>query len=541
MPHLLFSQHGKILLQVPLTKTNTQIGRSSECDVVLSEPSISRFQFSVYQMENSYFVKNLGKAKLKLNGEEIEAASISENDALELEGWKIHLAKLEQDKLQEETYVSDSGMRETQVLNLARVGQELHFETLSLKVKTPGESEKIFSLRAGTNTLGKAISCDIKLSDPFVSDVHAKLICEKGKVLLYDLRSTNGTYVNGLKVTEVELTQDSICKLGNTEFQLEIKDHRQKVKALDLNNFGPFIGKSQKMQELYTLIQQVAPSFAPVCILGETGTGKELVAKSLHELSGRTGPWVSLNCGAIAKDLIQSELFGHEKGAFTGALQQRQGVFEQAKGGTLFLDEVAELPLELQANLLRVLESGIVRRVGGNQDITVDARIVCATHQSLPRLVQEKKFREDLYFRLNVLPLEVPALREKKEDISVLAQYFLKMFSPSHRSINLSPSALELLGNYSWPGNIREFKNAIQRAVILAKNEVLEPVNFGFLELSTPAQSAELDKVSSLEDVEKKFILEELKRQEFNKVATAKALGIAKSTLYEKLKSYGIQ
>lgn len=539
MPHLIFSQHGKTLLQFPLTKSNTQIGRSSECDVVLTEASISRLQLSVHQIEGSYFVKNLGKAKLKLNGKEVESSSLSEKDYLELETWRIHLEHSEKNTLQDETYISDAGMQSTQVLNLSRVGQDLHYESLVLKVQSPHEAEKIFQLREGTNTIGKAISCDIRLSDSYASDVHAKLICEKGKVLLYDLKSTNGTFVNGMKVGEVELEEGSICKMGHSEIRIEMKSQVHSIQALPATSFGPFIGQSKAMQELYSLIQQIAPTSAPVAILSETGTGKELVAQSLHDLSGRKGSWIPLNCGAIAKELIQSELFGHEKGAFTGAQQQRHGVFEQAKGGTLFLDEVAELPLELQASLLRVLETGKIRRVGGTQEIAVDVRVICATHQDLPRLVAEKKFREDLYFRLNVLPIFLPPLRERQEDIPLLANHFIKIFSSARKS--LSESAVRFLQSQDWPGNIRELKNAIQRAVILAKGEVLESSDFSFLAASTkPAEPKISATLPNLMDVEKNFILQELERQNFNKLATSKALGIAKSTLYEKLKLYGI-
>jgi len=545
MLYLFFSQHGKNHLQVPLNKSNTQIGRSPECDVVLAEPTISRLQCSIYQLEGSYFVKNLGKAKLKLNGQEIEGAGLTENDTLELEGWRIALKQSESHCV-DETYVSDAGMQSTQVLHLSRMGQDLHYESLLMRVASPGEAIRKLPLKPGTNTVGKAVSCDIRLTDPYVSEVHAKILCEGGKISLYDMRSTNGSYLDGIKVTEAEMKEGSVCKLGNSELRLVSESHAKKISPLETQAFGPFIGQSRRMRELYAFIQQVAPSNAPVCILGESGTGKELVAQSLHELSGRKrGPWVAFNCGAIAKELIQSELFGHEKGAFTGALQQHQGVFEQAKGGTLFLDEIAELPLELQASLLRVLESGKIRRVGGNQEIAIHARILCATHQDLPALIAERKFREDLYFRLHVLPLHLPALRERKEDIPLLAEHFLTMFSPPGEARSIRPDALRFLEECEWRGNVRELRNAIQRAMILSKNESLEPADFSFLKTEKVSVAA-FDNTafnpgaSTLLEKEKQFILEELQRQSQNKAATAKALGIAKSTLYEKLKSYNL-
>lgn len=545
MTHLLLSQHGKTHLRVPLRKSNTQLGRSMECDVVLVDPNISRFQLSIYQMEGSYFVKNLGKAPLRLNGKEIEASPFREGDCLELEAWRI-LLNQSPSLIADETYVSDAGMAATQALHLSRVGQDLHFESLLMRVSSPGEAIRKIPLKPGTNTVGKAASCDIRVADPYVSEVHAKIFYEGGKVSLYDLRSTNGSYLDGVKVTEAEIKEGSVCKIGNSELCLVSESHAQKITPLEAEAFGPFIGRSRQMRELYAFIRQVAPSNAPVCILGETGAGKELVAQSLHELSGRkSGPWIALNCGAIAKELIQSELFGHEKGAFTGALQQRLGVFEQAKGGTLFLDEIAELPLELQASLLRVLESGKLRRVGGSQEIPVHARILCATHQDLPTLVAEKKFREDLYFRLYVLPLYLPALRERKEDIPLLAEHFLKMFTPPGGKKSIRPDALQFLEECEWRGNVRELRNAIQRAMILSNNESLEPSDFAFLKVEKGSVAASGNNAlnpgaSTLLEKEKQFILQELQRQSHNKAATAKALGIAKSTLYEKLKTYNL-
>lgn len=546
MPLLIFSQHGKTLLQVPLTKPHTQIGRSAQCDVILSEPSISRLQFSIYQMEGSYFVKNLGKAKLKLNGREVESSPVSERDCLELEHWKIALAdQAPHEELPDDTYVSDVGMRDTRILHLSRVGEELHYDSLQVRVQSPGGEGKCFPLHSGTNTLGKAPSCDIRLKDDFVSEVHAKLICEEEKISIYDLQSTNGTYVNGLRVKEAELDENSLIQIGQSEIRLEMKACSQKIRSLPVSSFGPFVGRSQAMQELYSLIQQVAPTNAPVCVFGETGTGKELVAQSLHDLSPRKNkPWMAINCAAIAKELIHSELFGHEKGAFTGADQQRKGLFELAQAGTLFLDEIAELSLDLQSSLLRVLETGKIRRVGGSREIPVDVRIVCATHQDLTRLVSEKKFREDLFFRLHVLPLYLPALRERKEDIPLLAEHFLKMFLPKGRSLQFSGQALDFLMSQDWAGNVREFKNTIQRAVVLAKEDILTPDDFAFLGIGGGgSRTARIgsEKQKSLNDIEKQVILQELARQKDNRLATAKALGISKSTLYEKLKLYGIK
>lgn len=545
MPHLIFSQHGKTLLQVPLQKTNTQIGRSQACDVTLTEPSISRLQLSVYQLEGSYFVKNLGKAKLKLNGKEVESSPLKETDCLELENWQILFSNAQKTFSEEveNTYVSETGLGKTQALHLSFTGKQLQYDSLLLRIQTHGQATRNYPVLQPVTTLGKAASCDLTLDDSFASEVHAKLLNQDGKLLIYDLRSTNGTFVNGVKVGEAELEEGSVIRMGQTEIVLEYSSQTQEIKPLKVNSWGSMVGSSPAMQELYSLISQVAPVSFPVCIFGETGSGKELVAKSLHDLSSRkNSPWIALNCGAIAKELIQSELFGHEKGAFTGAHQQHKGVFEQAQGGTLFLDEVGELPLELQASLLRVLETGKLRRVGGNQEISLNVRIVCATHRDLSSLVKEGKFREDLYFRLHVLPLKVPALRDRKEDIILLAEHFLRTLLPAGRKLQFSKACLGLLLLYPWPGNIRELKNAIQRAMIFSKEETLEPSDFGFLNIGEGLNSVSKEMIvhDKLDEVEREFIRKTLESKNQNKLATAKALGIAKSTLYKKLKLYGM-
>ena len=269
------------------------------------------------------------------------------------------------------------------------------------------------------------------------------------------------------------------------------------------------------------------------------------MARALHDLSPRQlKPFVALNCGAISRELIESELFGHEKGAFTGAHQQRKGVFEQADGGTLFLDEIGELSLDLQSSLLRVLEIGKLRRVGGNQEISVDVRVLCATHRDLTSEVKEGKFREDLFFRLFVFPIFLPPLRNRREDILLLANRFLEEISPKGKKLKLSPDAIRYLESQEWRGNVRELKNRIQRAIVLTREgEIhLEQVKLP----QTPSSSQDrpllesLPSVSTLQEIEKQAILRELRVQGDNRLAAAKALGIAKSTLYEKLRQYGI-
>jgi transcriptional regulator with GAF, ATPase, and Fis domain len=300
------------------------------------------------------------------------------------------------------------------------------------------------------------------------------------------------------------------------------------------------------MKDLFKNISKVAASGFPVLIEGETGSGKELVSRGIHECSGRKdSSFVVVNCGAISPELIESELFGHEKGAFTGATAQRRGAFEIAHGGSIFLDEIGELPLRLQPKLLRALEQKEIKRVGGNDSILVDVRVLAATNRNLRKEVSDRNFRDDLYFRISTITLSVPPLRDRREDILPIAIHFLSdVASRANRPApELSAPAAEFLSSHDWPGNVRELRNAIQRAVVMSDGPSLGVRDFSFLQPTnrvSPAVVAD-HSLSRWEMSEKTNILNELSRQKGNKTRTARELGIAKSTLFEKLKKYGIR
>lgn len=293
------------------------------------------------------------------------------------------------------------------------------------------------------------------------------------------------------------------------------------------------IGSSKAFRSAQQLAISAAKTNASVCLLGESGTGKELFARFIHEQSARkTQNFVAVNCGALSPNLIESLLFGHERGAFTGALERHIGFLEQAHGGTLFLDEIAELPIELQTRLLRVLEDGQVQRLGSRVSTRVDFRLICATHQDLQTLAQQQRFRADLFYRVFVLPVFLPPLRSRIEDITLLAEHFLHMLSaPIHCSI--SASALAALARYSWPGNIRELKNVLQRAVIMCRNHVITEKDLHFLALGKPINSY-------LKNLENQNLLHVLQKHRGNHTQTARELGIARSTLIARLKRHGI-
>jgi DNA-binding NtrC family response regulator len=312
------------------------------------------------------------------------------------------------------------------------------------------------------------------------------------------------------------------------------------------SGFGAFLGSSKRMKEVYELLESLASSDASAIITGESGTGKELAARAIHERSSRaSGPFIAINSAAIPETLIESEIFGHEKGAFTGALGVRAGCFELAHRGTLFLDEIGEMPAPLQPKLLRVLEDGKVRRLGGSQEFAFNVRVIAATNLDPKSAVQSGKLREDLYYRLNVFTVTLPPLREHKDDIATLAQHFIQDYNAKHKTavVAARPEALERLKSYSWPGNVRELRNVIERAVILAKGEWIEPSHLPpYLRASESPPEAKIVLPLGLTaaDSERELILKTLEQTGNNKAETARRLGLDVKTIRNKLKSYGM-
>ncbi|MCC6752324.1 MAG: sigma 54-interacting transcriptional regulator [Deltaproteobacteria bacterium] len=389
--------------------------------------------------------------------------------------------------------------------------------------------------------VGSAPNNDVTIFDPSVSRFHCELRHTNDGFLLRDLGSTNGTVVGGLRVREAVLQDDVVVQLGRSTLRFIPGKEEIRVDPSKEVRFGKLVGRSEGMREIFGVLEKVAATDLTVTIQGETGTGKDLVARAIHEASPRReGPFVVFDAGAVASNLIESELFGHEKGAFTGATEQRQGAFERADGGTLFLDEIGELALELQPKLLRALEQREVQRVGGSKRIPVDVRVVCATNRSLVDEVKKSRFRDDLFFRISVVVLALPPLRDRREDIELLVDSFLRAAEPR---MSAAADAVTVLQNYDWPGNVRELRNVIETARAMCNDPVLHAKDLIFAhdrDISSQRSAGMSLAGKTLESIERAAIAQTLAHCGGNRSAAARALGIAPSTLYLKLKKYGI-
>jgi DNA-binding NtrC family response regulator len=322
------------------------------------------------------------------------------------------------------------------------------------------------------------------------------------------------------------------------QIKLESENISLKDRIGSLENVDDLIGKSEPMIRVLKEVESVAQSNSPVIICGESGTGKELIAKAIHSNSNRKfSPLVSVHCGALTESLLESELFGHEKGAFTGAMFNRKGRFEMADGGTIFLDEISTISLKMQIELLRVLETKEFMRVGGNKEIHSDFRVICATNKDLKKMVDEGSFREDLFYRLNVVKIDIPPLRKRKDDIPMLVDYFINLYctSMSRNVIPIDDAALKRLLEYDFPGNVRELENMIERAIVVGNGKVIRVKD---LPLEKDILSSSIE---SLEDLERNYILQTLNRLDWNISRSAKTLKVDRVTLYNKIKKYKLK
>ena len=385
-------------------------------------------------------------------------------------------------------------------------------------------------VRDGTVLVGTHADCQLKLTDSGVSRRHLSLELTTNRVKVNDLGSKNGTRYLGAKFTRLEIPLGATMELGATT--LAILPILRPGALSEKQQLGGLIGRSPSMRRLFAQLEQVGPTDASCLIRGETGTGKELLARTLHELSPRAaGPMITVDCGSITSSLVSSVLFGHVRGAFTGAVKDSIGLIEAAHGGTLFLDEVASLPADVQPVLLRVLESRTFQRVGEGKQRTADFRIVAATTQNLQKLAKEGRFRSDLYFRLASITLELPALKDRLDDVPLLAQHFA---AAAGAKTPLPPSALAGLSAWRWPGNVRELKNAVERAVTFGETPIPDQ----------PASETKEDfhqaRDKALAGFEKSYLEALLQKHKGSASAVAREAGIARSYLYRLLETHGL-
>jgi len=396
-------------------------------------------------------------------------------------------------------------------------------------------------------TLGRSTVCDLTLKDSSVSGIHCEVLAGQEGFLLRDLGSTNGIFMLGHRIRELYLRPGSEFQVGNNLIRFESLDSMVKIPLSRNDHFGSVLGRSIPMREVFAVLERVSTADLPVLLRGETGTGKELLASAIHSYSFRKSrPFVVLDCGAVPADTIESTLFGHEKGAFTGAVDSHRGVFEEASGGTLFIDEVGELAVDLQPKLLRALEQQEIQRVGGVKPVKVDVRIVAATHRDLLALVDQGLFREDLFYRLSVVEVFVPPLRDRPEDVPLLIEQFLK--EEDRSDMRLSDDAMLSLQSHSWPGNVRELRNVMERASRLLEGGVIEAADLHLdrqygdrfslaVGGNLPYKEA---KARLLAQFERRYLSQLMKEHGGNLSAASREAGLARNHLRNLCRKYDI-
>lgn len=548
MSELLLSAGSIPLLRCPLFGQSVRVGRSPTNDIALPDEDVPSYLCSFEAIAaGKYRVSDRSGKGIYVNGKQVSEAVLDSNAV-------VSFGKLEaryvsgQVSLDTGTTTPSSPTEgpapRTGILRSDAEGK-LHRTDLNLRLP-PSLGDRVLPIPARGLRIGASPDNDLVIDDGFVSSFHAEVYLRGERLFVRDLDSTNGTFIGHIRVIEAEVRPEAVLRMGQTELRVEPKESPERVAAPAGPGpwqCGDLLTRDARFAKSFQLIEKVAPHDATVLIHGETGTGKELVARALHEKSGRSrAPLVSLNCAAIPQGLIESELFGHEKGAFTGADRTHRGVFEQAEGGTLFLDEVGELPLELQAKLLRVLETRSLRRVGGRGDIAVQVRVVAATHRDLVEHVRNGKFREDLLHRLYVIALQLPALRQRSADIGFLARHFANLLSPNDVPVELSADAEKALLRHPFPGNVRELRNVIQRALILGDGHVVTEKDLEFLPLTLAeqAQSGAIYRAGmTMEEVEKEAFRQAL--AVFDSAAeAARSLGMPKTTFWRRATALGL-
>jgi DNA-binding NtrC family response regulator len=419
-----------------------------------------------------------------------------------------------------------------------------------LRVIAGPDTGTVYSSQGTRVVIGSDESADLRLNDRTVSRFHCELTLAEGQATLRDPGSRNGTLVDGVPVFHAPLREGSVLTIGHTQLRLESGAETISIALSERERFGTMVGRAPSMRALFAKLERVASTDATVLIEGETGTGKEAVSESIHRESGRSkGPFIVVDCGAVPHDLLESELFGHEKGSFTGATNRRDGAFEAASGGTVFLDEIGELSSELQPKLLRALERREVKRVGSNQYTPIDVRVVAATNRNLRAEVNARRFRADLYYRLAVVQVSLPPLRERAEDLPLLVEHILQSMGASqHPEAHTLRSAefMAELARHAWPGNVRELRNYVERCLALRERTPLQPEGLGGdVEATGVPISAHLPLKEAREQwtryCELRYLTEVLRLSGDNVTAAARAASVDRIHFYRLLWRHGLR
>lgn len=527
MARLRFMLGEEVLLDHRLRSARNTIGRADSCDIALPGSSVSRLHCSLKETQAGWLIEDRSRHGTKVNGRRIVGTELLQDGSRIEIGDYVALfvlhspaarptAPMEPDRRHEEVIGTvDGGVRVERAVLVVADG--------------PGEGLRVVLRTTRTSVGGEG--SQIVLPDPTLAPEHCFLRVCRGRVMIEPGRGP--TQVDGMRVIDITpLYAEDTLVFGNTTARVEPDTQDEPVVS---THFGDMVAHSKAMRSMFGVLRRIASHPYPVLVIGESGTGKELIARGIHEHSGRSEkPFVALNCGGIRPELFESTLFGHQQGAFTGAERTTDGAFHTANGGTLFLDEVGELPEAMQASMLRVLETGEVRRVGGKDVTYPDVRIVAATNRDLLAEVGRGRFRKDLYFRLNVLSVDVPALRNRPSDIGYLAGHLLRQIHPE---ATLTEAAIAALATHSWPGNVRELKNVLMRAVVLSGYRI-DAHDLVFQKVpDEPPAGPTLHQDPS---AERELLSDVLLRCSNNRSLAARELGIARSTFLYRLRRAGL-
>ena len=531
--------------RINLKRSETRIGRGDRCDIVLPDEYVSRVHLVVRQDRNRYELIDRSRNGTFVNGTKRDRVVLTSGDRIDIGDWSLVL-------VHEECDGSEATVRRHLVAAETVLGYEVSEQTLTvlepvIEILDGEHSGHCFAIGQTPMRIGRDRALEIVLADPGIEALHAEVAAVSGGI---EVRSYGPSDLSDQRIVVPVGAQFT---LAGIPIAVANKPASKRVEPQKGNSFEGMVGSSKAMRTLFGLLKRLAHQDVPVLVLGETGTGKELVGRALHTASHRAEhPFVAINCGAIAENLVESELFGHVKGAFTGASSDKEGAFRAADGGTLFLDEIGELDLNLQTRLLRVLETGEVTPVGSQKVARPKVRIVAATHRDLASEVAAGNFRADLFYRLFVVPVRLPPLRERKEDIPDLVRHFLDMFAPGE-TLSIDDDALSALVENPWEGNVRALQNTLLRAVAVRTTQRLKKSDLEFPPSTQDKSSSNLrwpttavamcpeeEGLTRVDRAMRRVLIEALEECNGAKRKAAPLLGIARSTLYERIDQYNI-